>query len=68
MQTGLWGQAEAILRTVLTSLDTVTFVLCQLTWRGKDGPAPYKFLYVRNDDCRRELGNTAEAKVISAGK
>jgi hypothetical protein len=56
------------LRTMLTSLDAVTFVLCQLSWKGKCPPAPYNGLYVRADVAIGVPQHSTDVKGASASR
>jgi hypothetical protein len=49
------------LRAILTSLDPVAFVLCQLTWTHKLQPAPYFGMYVRTESAEQQQTSTVTA-------
>lgn len=55
------------LRTMLTTLEPVAFVLCQLSWKDKRQPAPYVGLYVRADAEAMTSRPQHTAKAASAG-
>ena len=56
------------LRTVLPTLEPVTFVLCQLSWPLERKLAPYFGMYVREDDFSHKPKPKKRAKAASSGK
>ena len=54
------------LRTMLKSLEPVSFVLCHLSWDEHRQPAPYIGLYVREDGAGLKTQPMQSAKVTSA--
>jgi hypothetical protein len=56
------------IRTLLTNLEPVTFVSCQLSWQNRRQPAPYVGMYVREDGAASSPQLAQTAKATSAGK
>lgn len=56
------------LRTMLASLEPITFVLCQLSWHEHRQPAPYIGLYVREDGAGLKTQSMQAVKVTSAAE